>query len=208
MENPNPSAPALTDLPEYERQEPYFNHVPESETDFREAELRESVMAHVAENCCYGSRAARDMTLRHIRDTPILLYTVTFFTEKREVEWVTEPYRGAIIKPQPNLKTPVDIWSVKAKPPAKFAKGHRVIEVPGTVSVAKCAQCSGNGSVQCGRCSGAMMKRCGICVGSGKIAVRDLDSGDGTTTTYTGKHIKACTGWPVYSRAPIICETT
>jgi hypothetical protein len=175
------SAPVFNTLPEYSQQTPYFNNRFEAEPCLSEDEIMDALAAHVSQHLCYGSGVLKEMRIRDVQNTPISLYTLDLFIEERKCEWVTEPYRGEYLESRVQYNTPIDPWSIPVPPPLPFARGKKILEVPGTLSVVNCAQCLGIGSIQCGNCTGSAMIRCVPCFGTGTVEERP-ESGSGHTS--------------------------
>ncbi|VDI52641.1 Hypothetical predicted protein [Mytilus galloprovincialis] len=102
-----------------------------------EQEARDALLEFVADNCCYGKRAAEDLNFNDLKSSSAFHYTMDSFTEARSTEWAYEPYTG-----QP-------------------------IEVPHTASIKPCHHCFASGFIRCHKCQGRGRTRCFTCNGSG-----------------------------------------
>ncbi|WAR25577.1 SSUH2-like protein, partial [Mya arenaria] len=60
-----------------------------------ENDAREVLLQHVAEHCCYGSRAAKQLKFTELEHTSAFHYKLETFAEGRTTEWTFVPYTGA-----------------------------------------------------------------------------------------------------------------
>ncbi|XP_022799264.1 calcium-binding protein P-like [Stylophora pistillata] len=65
-------------------------------TAISEDQARDALLAFVAENCCYGKKAAKDMDIKDIAPSSAYHYNLTSFCESRSSAWKHEPYRGGL----------------------------------------------------------------------------------------------------------------
>ena len=89
---------------------------PEIEPKLSEAQVRAAVLSHIANHCCYGKTAAKNMCIKKMEYLPAYHYELQTFTEKRETAWTYAAIRtgyesimggasalGAGIPPLPTL---------------------------------------------------------------------------------------------------------
>ncbi len=155
--------------PPYEpmQEQPQRSHLPNMPTVTVE-QAREALVSHVAENCCYGKKAAQEMVFNDISHSSAFHYKLETFTEKRTTAWSSEPFNGQMIDGPANGPAPGP-WDLQCTPPVRF-KNHRAeIEVPHTASVKPCHDCAGIGRKRCHKCHGDGNTRCHHCNGSGHV---------------------------------------
>ncbi|XP_071476031.1 protein SSUH2 homolog [Diadema antillarum] len=140
-----------------------------------DAEARESLLSFVAEQCCWGKKAAEELNITTIEHSTAFHYTLETFTEKRSTKWVHEPYVGQPIDGPYNGPAPLP-WSIPVNIPALFQNNVHRLEVPHTASVKPCHNCRACGYVRCPRCYGRGRIRCRRCSGRGMRNVRRYNS--------------------------------
>ncbi|XP_023231540.1 protein SSUH2 homolog [Centruroides sculpturatus] len=59
-----------------------------------EEEVREALIEHVSQHCCYGSDPAKNMVIRDITMSSAFHYKLETFGESRETTWAHTPYNG------------------------------------------------------------------------------------------------------------------
>ncbi|XP_055945435.1 protein SSUH2 homolog [Argiope bruennichi] len=132
-----------------------------------EEEVRDAVTQYASENCCYGSKPAREMKVKEIEMMSAFHYKLETFAEKRESAWKFEPYTGQSIDGPANGPAPSP-WDVTVPPSDYFKDGKKKVEVPHTAFVKPCHACVGIGRVRCSKCDGYGRKQCTWCEGRGR----------------------------------------
>ncbi|XP_063952493.1 protein SSUH2 homolog [Lytechinus pictus] len=140
-----------------------------------DSEAREALLSHIAEQCCWGKRAAEGLTFTNIEHSAAFHYTLETFSERRTTKWVHTPYVGQPIDGPHNGPAPLP-WAITADFPALFKNHTRKIEVPHTASVKPCHNCRVTGYIRCPRCYGRGNVRCRRCGGDGRRRVRRYNS--------------------------------
>ncbi|XP_065569031.1 protein SSUH2 homolog isoform X2 [Artemia franciscana] len=131
-----------------------------------EAQARAQLLSFVAEKCCWGRGAAKDMAITKIVTTSAYHYELQSFTEKRETSWAFTPYGGGEVD-GPMYGTPPKPWEISATPTELFRNEIKILPVPHTASVKPCHRCKGTGSLLCQECHGKGWTRCLSCHGDG-----------------------------------------
>ncbi|XP_038073536.1 protein SSUH2 homolog isoform X2 [Patiria miniata] len=152
-------------------------------------QAREALLSHVAENCCYGKKAAQEMVFNDISHSSAFHYKLETFTEKRTTAWASEPFKGQMVDGPANGPAPGP-WDMQCNPPAKFKNHKTAVEVPHTASVKiHCHHCNGSGHVhspllhdddhhghhhhdnhvECTWCHGTGHQKCKTCHGHGQV---------------------------------------
>lgn len=157
---PPPSYESVTKGTPPERQN--ISNVP----TITEQEAREALLEFVADHCCYGKKAAEELSFNDLQSTSAFHYTIESYTESRSTEWAYEPYNGQPIDGPQNGPAPGP-WDIQSKPSQVFKDEIRKIEVPHTASVKPCHHCFASGFIRCHRCHGRGRNRCFSCNGSG-----------------------------------------
>ncbi len=80
-------------------------------------------------------------------------YKLETFAEKRESQWVYEPYRGQPISSR-GLGPPPTPYEVYVIPEVPFHRSQKTIEIPQTANIRVCHICTGNGRIRCTHCFG------------------------------------------------------
>ncbi|GIY72491.1 protein SSUH2 [Caerostris extrusa] len=132
-----------------------------------EEEVHEAVAQYAQENCCYGSKVAREMSVKEIAMKSAFHYKLETFTEKRESAWRFVPYTGQPIDGPANGPAPTP-WNVTALPSDSFKDAKQKVEVPHTAFVKPCHACVGNQRIRCSACVGNGRKQCTWCKGRGR----------------------------------------
>ncbi|XP_064633158.1 protein SSUH2 homolog isoform X2 [Lineus longissimus] len=167
-----------------------FAHV----ANLNQDEAREAMLAKVAENCCWGKKAAKDMTIAQIDGSTALHYILETYCEGRSTNYEHVPFHGQFID-GPENGPPPPPWAVEVHPDGMFNNHQKKVEVPHTAVVKPCHRCHATGQVQCGRCHGRGQVRCSACGGDGRVTrMRDGErhvqschscGGDGRKRCYT-----------------------
>ncbi|XP_077993831.1 protein SSUH2 homolog [Glandiceps talaboti] len=145
-----------------------------------EEEAKEAMLAFVAEHCCYGSRPAKQMTIKTILPGSALHYELETYTEQRYTNRVYQPYYGGPVD-GPMNGIPPGPWQIDIQPSQLFSDHTKLAEVPHTSSLRDCHRCYARGFIRCGRCYGRGRVRCSGCRGSGRRNKR-VKRGDHYTT--------------------------
>lgn len=135
-----------------------------------EEDARAALHQFVAENCCYGSKAAKEMVFRELKSSSAFHYTLETFAESRSTCWAYEPYKGQAIDGPERGPAPGP-WDVQATAPALFSTQRVDVEVPHTASVKPCHNCFARGYTRCYRCHGRGRLFCHQCHGKGHQTV-------------------------------------
>eukprot|EP00057_Strongylocentrotus_purpuratus_P014385 XP_011668859.1 PREDICTED: protein SSUH2 homolog [Strongylocentrotus purpuratus] len=130
-------------------------------------EAREALLSYVAENCCYGKKAAKNLHVNDLKHTAAFHYTLETFTEKRTTKWVNEPFSGQPVDGPQNGPAPLP-WSIAVNIPAMFTNSIAKVEVPHTASVKPCHDCHSMGFRRCHTCLGRGRTRCHQLHGHGR----------------------------------------
>ncbi|XP_070559165.1 protein SSUH2 homolog [Ptychodera flava] len=141
-----------------------------SAANITEDEARDALIQYVDQFCCYGSQAAKKMTIESISPSSALHYILETYTESRSTGMTWEPYNGYDPVDGPTNGTPPSKWEIPCSPRALFYSEARNIEVPHTASVSPCHDCNGMGFNKCHRCHGDGRVPCSSCSGSGRVS--------------------------------------
>ncbi|WAR25347.1 SSUH2-like protein [Mya arenaria] len=151
-------------------QQPQGDPPPQTFTDMAnltEEDCRQAMIQFVSENCCYGSKPAKEMKITKFTGITAMHYVLETFAEGRSTGSANEPYRGGPIDgPQNGMAPPP--WSIPCQPHQTFHDHDIKIEVPHTSVVSPCQACEARGWNYCWRCSGRGRNRCNSCGGDGK----------------------------------------
>eukprot|EP00057_Strongylocentrotus_purpuratus_P027524 XP_011681998.1 PREDICTED: protein SSUH2 homolog isoform X2 [Strongylocentrotus purpuratus] len=156
----------------------------------KDEEAREALVSHAAENCCWGTKAAKELTFSNIDHSAAFHYVLETFSESRKTNWASEPYVGQSIDSPYNGPAPVP-WSITVQNPPMFQDTVIYQEVPHTATVKPCHDCRATGYRRCHNCYGRGTTRCNYCDGRGRRAVSRYD-GDRHYTDY--EHCSWCGG--------------
>ncbi|KAJ8301231.1 hypothetical protein KUTeg_020218 [Tegillarca granosa] len=149
-----------------------------------EQDAREALLAYVAEHCCYGKRAARDLQYLDLKSTSAFHYTLETFCEGRSTSWAYEPFTGQPIDTPMNGPAPGP-WDIQAQPAKMFQNSKTEVEVPHTASVKiRCSSCQGSGHQthyrdghhhhdRCTWCHGNGRRMCYSCHGCGMVTCQN-----------------------------------
>lgn len=159
-----------------------------------EEEAREALLQFVAENCCYGDKAAKQMQFDRIDPSNALHYRLETFCEKRTTCRVEVPHYPHQRVDGPHNGTPPLPWNVPVSPEREFADLEYKLPVPHTAEVRRCGVCAGRGRVRCGRCNGCGRVTCPTCSGSGRERHNSEEGIYYTTCTHCGGPGRVCCG--------------
>lgn len=81
---------------------------------------RQKLLSQVEKHPFWSNKAARRMHLTAVENRQILLYELSSFSEKRDIEWRYEPYRGGLVQSIPFRKVHVP-YAPCERPPARLA---------------------------------------------------------------------------------------
>lgn len=131
-----------------------------------EQSCRDAMMQFVSENCCYGSKPAKEMKINKFTGITALHYVLETFGEGRTTKNACEPYRGGPVDgPQNGIPPPP--WAIPT-PPNQMFHTHKIKkEVPHTSVIQPCTGCDQRGWNWCWKCGGRGRIRCHTCGGDG-----------------------------------------
>lgn len=156
-------------------------------------QARESLLAFVAENCCYGKSAARDMEIKDITPSSAYHYKLESYCESRSTSWKFDPYWGQQIDGPQNGPAPPP-WSIPVSLTQFFKPQEAYVEVPHTASVKPCHVCKATGIIRCYSCEGKRKIYCTHCGGSGRrLAGSGPNAGSSLCSYCSGGKIKCPT---------------
>lgn len=138
------------------------NRVPRLNDD----EAREALLQLVGKSTCWGSGAAKDMSINDIIATNAYHYVMETYTEGRSTCYSQVPYTGGYVDAAHNGPAPLP-WTIPCSPTAFFKTEEHKLPVPHTDVVRPCNVCHGRGFNRCGKCRGRGRVRCGFCHGHG-----------------------------------------
>ena len=61
--------------------------MPENDCKISEEQARSALLTHIADHCCYGKSAAKNMNVKTMECKPAFHYELQTFSEKRETAW-------------------------------------------------------------------------------------------------------------------------
>ena len=61
--------------------------MPENDCKINEDQARSALLTHIADHCCYGKSAAKNMNVKTMECKPAFHYELQTFSEKRETAW-------------------------------------------------------------------------------------------------------------------------
>ena len=144
--------------------------IPEFESKLTEEQARSALLTHIADHCCYGKAAAKNMHIKKMECGPAYHYELQTFSEKRETAWTyaairpgyTDMMGGGSLGAVPPLP-----WEIIEHPTQPFKDEFRLVQVPNTGSTKQCHRCRGTGGMTCRDCNGKGWSRCLNCHGDG-----------------------------------------
>ena len=124
--------------------------IPEFESKLSEEQARAALMTHIADHCCYGKAAAKNMNIKKMECAPAYHYELQTFSEKRETAWTyaairpgyTDMMGGGSLGAVPPLP-----WEIIEHPTQAFKDEFRLVQVPNTGSTKQCHRCRGTGGM-------------------------------------------------------------
>ncbi|XP_006813746.2 protein SSUH2 homolog [Saccoglossus kowalevskii] len=146
-----------------------------------EDDVRDVLIDHVANQDCYGNRAAREMNISNIIPSNALHYELISFTECRHTKHVSVPYGSGEVD-GPSNGTPPSPWDIEVSYRHIFVDEVKYLEIPHTASIRSCYSCHGSGRVECwrcGKCGGCGIVTCKTCHG-----LKELKWYDKLTVTF------------------------
>ncbi|XP_072020927.1 protein SSUH2 homolog isoform X1 [Amphiura filiformis] len=141
--------------------------------------VRDALLTFVDQECCYGSKPARQMNINTVEHSSGLHYQLESFTEARHTKWAYSIYRSGPVDGPHYGRAPLP-WEINCQPTKLFSDHQKELEVPHTSVVKNCFKCNGSGKLTCGKCKGKGKVRCGRCWGSGHTSSTD---GQGHSTS-------------------------
>ncbi|XP_077983902.1 protein SSUH2 homolog isoform X2 [Glandiceps talaboti] len=140
-----------------------------SNANITEDEARDAMVRFVNDNCCYGSKPAKEMSIESIAPSSALHYELETFTETRYTSRAWTPYNGYEHVDGPMNGYPPGQWDIPASASMLFHDEVREMEVPHTAFVLPCHVCHARGFNRCHRCYGRGRVRCHSCNASGHV---------------------------------------
>ncbi|XP_067937296.1 protein SSUH2 homolog [Watersipora subatra] len=154
-----------------------------SAANITRTEAREALLNYVAQYCCFGKGAAKELMMLKVVPSNAMHYTLETFCEGRYTTYDDKPYQGGAVDGSHNGSAP-DPWTLRANPSQMFQDERQYLRIPHTSEVRVCSTCQGSRKVTCGFCRGSGFNKCNSCSGRGEKDDRDKD----------GNHItKRCT---------------
>lgn len=143
----------------------------ESESKLTEEQTKAALLEYIANHCCYGKGAARNMTIKKMEYLPAFHYELQTFSEKRETSWTYSPLmKNGYVETGGYGGGPPLPWEIEEYPNQAFKDEVRLVPVPNTISIKTCHRCRGTGGIVCKECSGKGWSRCIHCHGDGYLA--------------------------------------
>ncbi|XP_064633849.1 protein SSUH2 homolog isoform X2 [Lineus longissimus] len=185
---PNPSAPPMEKMDHLSGYENVsFNDAPLAPPSYNEVmsgppperpqikgvtgisaeEAQDALVDFASQQCCYGTGAAKNMSIVNMEGSSAFHYTLETFTEARSTCWAYEPFKGQPIDGSNNGPAPGP-WDIQVQQRTKFQDSTMHMEIPHTASVKPCHECGSIGRVRCWRCHGRGRVMCHHCSGSGR----------------------------------------
>ncbi|XP_070557316.1 protein SSUH2 homolog [Ptychodera flava] len=140
-----------------------------SAASISEEEARDAMIRFVNQNCCYGSKPAKEMNIESIAPSSALHYELETFTESRSTSRAWVPYNGYDPVDGPMNGYPPPLWEIVCSPNMLFADEVREMEIPHTAFVLPCHGCNAMGFNRCYRCYGRGRVRCRTCGADGRV---------------------------------------
>ena len=144
--------------------------LPDSEPKLSEEQARAALLTHIADHCCYGKAAAKNMHIKKMECFPAYHYELQTFSEKRETAWTYAAIRPGytdLMGGGPLGAVPPLPWEIVEQPTQAFKDELRLVQVPNTGSTKQCHRCRGTGGMTCRDCNGKGWSRCLNCHGDG-----------------------------------------
>ena len=162
-----------------------------------EEDVKECLNEFAQSQCCYQKNNLERIKIIDIQMINSFHYKLQTFTERMEVNWIFEPYRGPSqtlaskevasdqeLAPENfedknevdnahdqtsngNEETVPEPWSIAVDPPKYFEEGSSLITVPNSSSISKCHVCLASCKLTCSTCRGKGGSGCIWCSESG-----------------------------------------
>ncbi|XP_077981874.1 protein SSUH2 homolog [Glandiceps talaboti] len=149
-------------------------------------EIRDVLLRHVTEQCCYGNHAAQEMNINRTVPSYAFHYKLTSFVEQRELMKIFQPYEGETIDRSRNSP---GIWEIPVIPTQVFSEEEKTVVVPNSNEIKTCHKCRGTGKTEgftCVKCNGSKRTMCKGCHGCGML------DGNRPCVRCLGKGTKKC----------------
>lgn len=146
-----------------------------------EDEARDSLLRLVNMKMCWGSGAARKMSLEKIIATNAFHYILDTYTEKRSTSYTSIPFEIGHDIDGPECGTAPLPWEIECDYTCAFKDERHDIIVPHTDFVTTCYSCSGTGKNTCRSCNGQGRR---ICIACGGLGTYGLYDANGNYRTY------------------------
>jgi hypothetical protein len=99
---------------------------PQAIPSLTQAQARAALLAHISHRCCYGSGAAKQMSITHMDYVPAFHYELQTFTEKRETSWTYAPHKGGEVDSPARGPAPLP-WDIEERPSHMFKAGRVIL---------------------------------------------------------------------------------
>ncbi|CAM0957168.1 unnamed protein product [Alopecurus aequalis] len=148
-----------------------------------EVEIRNLLLDHVDNQCCWGSRPARTWKITSIEDCIVYVGTLETFIEERDAIIKKEPYYGRIIDGRDHGPV-LGVWELdlRSEFPLLFVEKEVRVKIPHSEVTDKCSDCEGRRKIPCPTCNAGQqhgfykanqMTQCSACNGRGLLDCQD-----------------------------------
>ncbi|KAL1283806.1 Protein SSUH2 -like protein [Trichinella papuae] len=131
---------------------------------FTEEEIRQSLDSEVKKHKYWSSSTLNGLKILKIDGSVTMRYRIESFLETRSKQPTCEPGTDEFEALELHCN---NIWEVPCSPTRMFTEETKVLNMPGSSRIAKCASCHGQGVNLCFHCRNSGSIRCNACNGTG-----------------------------------------
>ncbi|XP_003380417.1 conserved hypothetical protein [Trichinella spiralis] len=131
---------------------------------FTEEEIRQSLDSEVKKHKYWSSSTLNGLKIVKIDGSVTMRYRIESFLETRSKQPTCEPGTDEFEALELHCN---NIWEVPCSPTRMFTEETKVLNMPGSSRIAKCASCHGQGVNLCFHCRNSGSIRCNACNGTG-----------------------------------------
>uniref|UniRef100_A0A5S6QWY6 Protein SSUH2-like protein n=1 Tax=Trichuris muris TaxID=70415 RepID=A0A5S6QWY6_TRIMR len=132
--------------------------------EFTEEEIRRSLDSEVKKHKYWSNTTLNGLKILRIETSVTMRYRLESFIESRTKQPICEPATDEL---EPLEMHCSSVWEVPCSPTRMFSEETKVLNLPGSTRISKCATCNGQGANLCYHCRNSGTVRCTACNGTG-----------------------------------------
>ncbi|KHJ40836.1 UTP--glucose-1-phosphate uridylyltransferase [Trichuris suis] len=132
--------------------------------EFTEEEIRQSLDSEVKKHKYWSNTTLNGLKILRFETSVTMRYRLESFVESRSKQPTCEPATDDL---EPLDVRCNSIWEIPCSPTRMFSEETKVLNMPGSTRISKCATCNGQGANLCYHCRNSGTVLCTACNGTG-----------------------------------------